>query len=898
MKNLLLIVCIAFSFSAFAQRDINHWQLSVLGGGFYFNKTLANSLEDIEEPGFYTLGLRVQKKLGTDFQIGLTFLENRLSDDFDISVRTTDVSLAYHWDNGYLLSQRVGVAPYHLVSAGFRSRGSGSEVNFDSTKGLLSLENGVKVRLGDNWSTHVAFLVNWNSDDEQFTKIFDRGYNYGAQVGVSYHFGAVRTNYKGAVFNAGRDFVSTNDDPYASFYTNDAYLALSSNTAYLLAEKPEITLDSLIAQKGLEVVSGKGNTATISRNDKVYHLIGNAEILDSVYTSNSDVVKIPQSSLRSLKTPPVKSVEESKPKAKESDKEESLIDKQNRLIENQNEFIRLMLSSGGLEKRDSSMQDSQFGSDFMRVNERLSESDSTRYNLPDEEDYTSQDSLALVRITEVDSAHVTQWKGAADEIPTDTLKSRSTTDTSAMSRMQRQLEQMEAENDKLRKQAESAKDSVETDMSKQIYSFQDTGTTERMVVDTTQVNELQDELNKLEEENEKLRQQSDKEKVERVDVDEQSVKSQMVSDTTSARGTKDSDELKELEERLRKLEEENERLKNSTDSKEDRSSSEKSASSTSDQAMLDETKRRNDLLERQIDATEKLAEKDAQPTTVVIEDERRRNRGVNIQPGVVLPIGGGNKKENKELEENQRQMQARLDSLSREVSELKAGEQPVDPPTTTTTGDTWRGSGAIVAAGGEANSDSASSDSTDVDALAMDTVASADTIQLGDTLPRIDTLGVKGEFEMTKDTIPNPKLTSAETEETKEITAPVIDTTSTDQPIQSREETLEPGTVYPVSVYFALNSSNLSADDQAELKTVADDLKKSTDGRISLEGHTDKSGNAAYNEALSKKRADAVKNYLVENGVDASRITISPMGSKGADKAYNVNSRRVDVILK
>ena len=248
VKRFLLIIGICFSFAATAQRDINHWQLSAIGGGFYFNETIANSLDDIDEPGFYSLGLRIQKKLGTDFQIGLSFLENRMRKDFDIAVRTTDLHLTYNWDNGYLLSQRAVISPYHLVGVGFRSRSRGDEVNLESTKGQVTVENGIKVRLGDSWSTQVAFVVNWNSQNENFDNIFDAGYNYGGLVGLSYHFGQVETDYEGPVFNAGRDFVGS-DRVYNDMYDNYAYLALNAKTARDLGKMSRLTVDSLKAMR-------------------------------------------------------------------------------------------------------------------------------------------------------------------------------------------------------------------------------------------------------------------------------------------------------------------------------------------------------------------------------------------------------------------------------------------------------------------------------------------------------------------------------------------------------------------------------------------------------------------------------------------------------------------------
>ena len=55
---------------------------------------------------------------------------------------------------------------------------------------------------------------------------------------------------------------------------------------------------------------------------------------------------------------------------------------------------------------------------------------------------------------------------------------------------------------------------------------------------------------------------------------------------------------------------------------------------------------------------------------------------------------------------------------------------------------------------------------------------------------------------------------------------------------------------------------------------IADSMKKYSKANVLLEGHTDSKGNEDYNMNLSKRRAESVKNYLVENfNVDASRIS-------------------------
>ena len=67
-----------------------------------------------------------------------------------------------------------------------------------------------------------------------------------------------------------------------------------------------------------------------------------------------------------------------------------------------------------------------------------------------------------------------------------------------------------------------------------------------------------------------------------------------------------------------------------------------------------------------------------------------------------------------------------------------------------------------------------------------------------------------------------------------------------------------------------------------------------------VEGHTDSTGSAKTNERLSAARANAVKDYLVKNGVDASRLDAKGYGpSQPIDtndtRAGRANNRRVEI---
>jgi len=77
---------------------------------------------------------------------------------------------------------------------------------------------------------------------------------------------------------------------------------------------------------------------------------------------------------------------------------------------------------------------------------------------------------------------------------------------------------------------------------------------------------------------------------------------------------------------------------------------------------------------------------------------------------------------------------------------------------------------------------------------------------------------------------------------------------------------------------FAFDSSKIEPRYYAELNEIAA-LLKSTPGKgIRIDGHTDSVGTKEYNQALSERRANAVREYLVSQGVPADRLTTRGFG--------------------
>lgn len=80
------------------------------------------------------------------------------------------------------------------------------------------------------------------------------------------------------------------------------------------------------------------------------------------------------------------------------------------------------------------------------------------------------------------------------------------------------------------------------------------------------------------------------------------------------------------------------------------------------------------------------------------------------------------------------------------------------------------------------------------------------------------------------------------------------------------------------NVFFDLNKTELRPESYVELNKLRDLLLKNTNLYIEIGGHTDTRGDAAENQKLSEGRANSVRDYLIKQGVDASRLIAKGYG--------------------
>ena len=105
-------------------------------------------------------------------------------------------------------------------------------------------------------------------------------------------------------------------------------------------------------------------------------------------------------------------------------------------------------------------------------------------------------------------------------------------------------------------------------------------------------------------------------------------------------------------------------------------------------------------------------------------------------------------------------------------------------------------------------------------------------------------------------------------------------------------------------VLFQSAKSDLMPDALIKLNGVAEALtQQDPDSKMVVEGHTDSQGGASYNQDLSQRRAQTVRDYLVSRGIAADRVTSQGFGSSRsvADNGSaegRANNRRVEIVVQ
>ncbi|MEE4176854.1 MAG: OmpA family protein [Bacteroides sp.] len=202
MKKYIILLILIFSMGSLrAQTDIFNWKLTAGGGSFVYEDHFGFP-EDLKHAVF---GLHIERTLNRSFSTGLSLFTGRPMGGILKNTGYAGLTFGFRWDNGWLLGERVFLAPYHSLEAGYltgEKRSDGS-VHHDFAAGTT---HGLKFRLSDRLSARLGFGLYYPLDENQDRKWSELMFYHQWKAGISYYFGARKIRYRGPVFNAGQIF--------------------------------------------------------------------------------------------------------------------------------------------------------------------------------------------------------------------------------------------------------------------------------------------------------------------------------------------------------------------------------------------------------------------------------------------------------------------------------------------------------------------------------------------------------------------------------------------------------------------------------------------------------------------------------------------------------------------
>lgn len=131
----------------------------------------------------------------------------------------------------------------------------------------------------------------------------------------------------------------------------------------------------------------------------------------------------------------------------------------------------------------------------------------------------------------------------------------------------------------------------------------------------------------------------------------------------------------------------------------------------------------------------------------------------------------------------------------------------------------------------------------------------------------------------------------------------IVETEAMTQEIKANDilKGLQTDGYYGLNILFDTNSDQVKPESMPLVQAIVDLLKQNPSLRVSIDGHTDNVGDAAYNKALSERRARSVYNLVVQQGIAANRLQYRGFGSEvpiadNRKESGRAQNRRVEVV--
>ncbi len=153
-------------------------------------------------------------------------------------------------------------------------------------------------------------------------------------------------------------------------------------------------------------------------------------------------------------------------------------------------------------------------------------------------------------------------------------------------------------------------------------------------------------------------------------------------------------------------------------------------------------------------------------------------------------------------------------------------------------------------------------------------------------------LGVSFEFGAPA----QPKTEAKKPEQPKPVPPPVVEEPEKPTP----PPVVEPTVVkFKPRIQFAWDSAKLDEAQLVPLRDIVKSMLADKNYNVKIEGHASSEGQVEHNNKLAQRRADSVRNFLIANGVDGSRLTATGFGSRvpvadNKTEAGRIQNRRVE----